>query len=423
MSEPIDNEMNNKKLEEPNDYKARIIDLNEECLTEILKFMDLEDLVRLSKIHSRFHPAIRSVLRTTETVIYSSRVNLKALKIFLQTFGDEIRSLTLFGGPLSNTQEFIEYLLIDFCGNVKKCTFDTKPSLKFVQNIKWFDSLEVLEFRSKSFSRDMVVKSTKLTTLKVVGEAVMDSFWEIVSSIKSDGIVSLIIKQTDFGAQGLTVFHGVKHLSLKCASWPNSPLDHFPNIESFTAECSNNESIAPLMDSISNLKFLKRLRLDLLFVDVDKQTIDLLVGRLPANFDFLHLNLQNGEMSDEAMQRIEKMTDLKFFELTTKQPFNTNLLKIAHSIKQLSVLNKISATTDLDKCMVYIFVELATNLQTMKINFVNLNDVDIDAFYDEMAKIREKQNNKYTLSVTLNTLRPGRQNFIQKGKWVKIFIF
>lgn len=127
----------------------QITDLNDDCLTEIFKYLQLEDLNSLSVTNTRFFNPIKSAVPYIETTLNNLRSNFKYNKDFFVNFGDQVRNLHFqYFQPYPFATIFFEKILNDFFrGNrVKHCTF-TRCALSkgfVLRNAEFFRSLETL---------------------------------------------------------------------------------------------------------------------------------------------------------------------------------------------------------------------------------------------------------------------------------------
>lgn len=119
-----------------------ILVLNDDCLAEIFEYLDSIDLLKLYRIHSRFHEAIGKVLR-------KKCVNIKPYsEDFLEKFGDKIKIVKIVN--YRAVTELIKKYISG--GNVEKCELYCSGMLldeELIQeNLKFFQSLKSLIFKS-----------------------------------------------------------------------------------------------------------------------------------------------------------------------------------------------------------------------------------------------------------------------------------
>lgn len=154
--------------------KINICDLCEECLYQVMKYLDYKDLRELYDVHERFHSSIEHVVAkksfTFKISDYDNGFHSKELEEitkFLSMFGGQLNQLKIdlpahyeydHFKIASSMSANIELLIERFCvnGNIKHFTFaNFELSDDFIEdNTSFFNSLESIEMDVRQIDSD-----------------------------------------------------------------------------------------------------------------------------------------------------------------------------------------------------------------------------------------------------------------------------
>lgn len=133
--------------------KLHILNLNEDCLISIFKYLKFEDFLILYKINSRFNNAIGASLAYHKTeIVFTDDSNLEQMENFLKLFGKQVKKLNVD----SENYQVIE-MVNKYCtaGNVKFAKLCPTDGLGLLNtNNNFFKSLKSLKFNCGSASDD-----------------------------------------------------------------------------------------------------------------------------------------------------------------------------------------------------------------------------------------------------------------------------
>lgn len=417
----------------------KITDLNEYCLTEIVKLLNSDDLVHLCQVNTRFLPAIDKVVPKKEICCtINNGENGKPLGFFLKLFGHRIVNLKICGYGTTE-KKIIEGFVKKYCanGNVKKCNFRQEISKEFIEgNTKFFESLESVDVSCGGMF-DILTKPIKLKEIKVMG---YDDINPVLSGVLTARAKEIETMKISLGVLSqihqLPKFHAVKFLSLFSLWEENNDynvLASFPNVQHFTAYVGRRFKY---LDNILQLKHLKKLRL--YFHDKPSERSTALFKHLKTQvtLESLRVSFQYGPSSSrDLLNNICGMTNLKELYLDLSgirskfRPLsNENIvLNIAVNLKQLRIFayrhfhpnpKDIADFKRMSK-----FVDIAENLQTLIFYRKDISYDVFNQFHDELTKSGAQRKTALNVVVMVeNKYYRGKELFLQKNKWLKMRI-
>lgn len=393
-----------------------IIDLNSDCLSEILKFLKFVDLFNLYKVHPCFESPIKDVVSKTWVVLKMDRYNKELVKDFnkfLNSFGNQITRLYVDSSSIKT----MEKLISQYCsaGNVVKCVFSSfEIRTEFVmKNPSFFQSIKELDLCYKKRPESITAAlngATGLENLYVSNHSI--KFTDIFTNLKTSQLEVMEIygnKLVIGNLSQLPSMDTMKFLKLVFrndydGNFAFQILDLFPNIDCLSLMMYDTTEF---LLSIPKLNKLKRLQISLLRVYDDD--VETLFASLAENNNLEELSIRTGDywFSNFCIQSICKMTNVQIFCLETNVPLQSCLLDTARSLSNLNEFSYISTIPDTsDNSNIYMllgFLGFADNLAV-----VNIDDLETEVFgyeklCNEMSTIcRNKKRNGSLIVNILN---------------------
>lgn len=455
--------------------KTNIFDLNTDCLIEICKILDNENLLNLKIAHKAFGDAIDTVVSTrdiqfiecwNEENIESAVKEMKKSAKFLTQFGHKLKRLSIdvrdvtaaFDSSRRSIESLIschyQTLIESFCsnGNVKYCSFSNfdMPAEFLKDNFAFFDSLDYLEiefnYGYKTKIPDFMlllhfIATTKIKNLRISIEFdytdIKDNILPIIatSQLESLEIRTLIVQDLDYVDDNIPINTTLKILHCSCClySFDLRYLSHFPNIESLVLNPSSSSCDQP--DFIANLNKLQKLTLVSYFGYAEEYLPVVPNLAIKNSLKFLQLScliyypdcLSDMKMEKEEVKQHEdklasalsKMTNLEELILQMSYSFERYLPQIGRNLYNLK---KITYSKNNDKLNYVLskllqFVHEARNLTELTL-YLDLKEQS-QYFYDNLVRIRRSQAANAVLCVTFK----GSSNVLKSvdhEKYVKI---
>lgn len=155
-------ETKDENVDETNQPTKLRIDLHDDYLELIFRWLNLNDLMTMMKVEERFHQSIERTFfkkygKKFTVTMCSRNMNTNALvfrelskiKPFFQCFGASIEKLTvIFDENKSDQCMAIEQSIVEYCVKLKELNLTLCRKGAFDDIAKPFDTLEVLRFRS-----------------------------------------------------------------------------------------------------------------------------------------------------------------------------------------------------------------------------------------------------------------------------------
>lgn len=428
-----------------NSAKTNIFNIHFDCQIEIIKYLNLNELLNLKSAHQYFHEAIDYVVSSKKfncEIQFDGRETkknyAKVLNIqnFLLNFGDKIKNLTVrFRNDkiMNNIKNMLGPFLERFCskGNVQHCKFINFPvNRQFIErNEVFFKSLKTLHFYQSLetegfYAIQNLIGGKNLTNLEIqdrncditVKAAVVD---EILSKIFSSNLESIVLNVEDFPWNlDEKKFHLLpENFTIKRFDISSSDmcimdllLKHLPNVEYFDCEIFGDTNLAPLV-KLSNLKHVR------ILIDLSIQenvTSFLAAARHTNNLESFKLTLDAGfyDHSDSGKtiaQCLTKLTKIKKLSIPVTPPYEEQWDEFSKSLTNIRDLElnyewyeelDLNAKSETYKNVIKI-VSVAKNL--IRLNLILYFDETLCAqhFYDDLVQSRQRQNNGNKLVVTI----------------------
>lgn len=404
----------------------QITDLNDDCLTEISKFLDIENLYNLYKSNRRFYIPIRNAVPSIQATITGPKIsrNWENIENFLQVFGNQVRDLHIIECWKFHI-EFYEKCVNKYCsGNtVRHCTFSRVFVTKdlIVSNARFFRSLKSLKFDRVALQPSGLAFLHECKEMSWQQTQPSDtSAWNIYDELL------VLLGSSNFAYDEINNsprYILTKSLSAQTNDINYSSLMKFPNIVTLECELFNNFDIALTMQ---NLNHLKEMRLFLHYIPKEKQ--DAIISAISSlnTLKSITLRLDRTETDDNGkmVESICAMTNLEELCLKNTLPLHSSsdphLLKIANSLKKLKMFHYEYGNNE---TILYEFLRRAKGLKTLILD-ETYEEYDWDDRYeklcDDLVTIREEQSSKYVLYVKILDCYDG---FFKQTKWVKMRIF
>lgn len=405
--------------------ELNILDLNDDCLTTICKFLKLEDLRSLDKAHSQFGVGIGNALQSKEADIWfvidtdqSSYRNDENISPFLYKFGDKIRNLEI-GTP---NKELIKNVIESFFngGSVRKCIFNgnnrVQITAEFIAaNTIFFKSLKSLEIMwSKIDDRSLralldAITDSNIETFEIRSLCPFSTDFPLTQFL-STPITKLEIVDLRHVNQdeidNLPVNTTLKYLELH-ASPQNIKILH--RLKAVETLCLMYKKFFASVIEIENLRVL-RLYFDKITQFGIEQFLRGLVRKSTNtlkefSFDVCSVRLTRVDISEMA-KIVRELRNLE--ELCLPVHFTEYLQDFAVYLKKLrsiriadSISGHFCSKDDFKSALCLIVAE-AKNLEFIQIYAPWETDIDFyNELYDMLVRIRENQGTKHRLWISL----------------------
>lgn len=260
----------------------KLIDLNTDCIIQICKYLNREDLCHFKMAHSHFDDAVDYIICANDTelpVIHKETLvhTLKFIKKYLQLFGDKIKNLKIpmraKGLPHGKTiNDVLELLITKYCsaGNIKHCAFrGFQPSKRFFEtNSNFLSGIHILKLGFKQDGSldwliDSLLTSQKLLNLSLYACGTLDEL-NLFSKIAASQLESFQCELTKSNSKRkhhdiskIPINHTLVHLAIWEFDMNPAYLSCFPKLESLEIEADRETS--HMLEPILNLAALKKL--------------------------------------------------------------------------------------------------------------------------------------------------------------------
>lgn len=400
--------------------KLKLLDLNDDCLFEILKYFHVLDLDAVNRTCKRLHRLGQDVFRLNHTAINISwkhldkysNINMAGLtyhnlRNLLNSFGSAIRKLNICSMSFKEVNRNRLLNLIIGCSSLEcLCLTNIRIPAKFYEmNKSFFPKLKELSFIScmlnDSIKRvfiqcNQLEKLTIASDTELVGMSLLVSFPRLVS-------VSFINNwqlQSKWLGKFFSLNRQLKKVELiKCHDGVSD--DIFPvisnelqGLESLSIRLNSFKNFGKNVMSLQSLKHLRELKFNR-----DSTNISSLIVELAALNKLETLHLDGGVIDDYLVDALVQCKNLDTLKLRSiPSPKKRLLIELAKNLPKLQDyhISRCRPSESLTMDIVY-FVDLAKNLKTLRITD---SDIQIDtSFFEKMIQIFEKRDHTLTINL------------------------
>lgn len=223
----------------------QIIDLVDDCLKEIVRFLSFDDILKFRTI-PRFNAAIAANVASLDVNITDN--NVVQAKGFLKKFEESVKKIDI---DIGSRQNEAKELLTNYCnaGNVSHCkfSFDFELNQNVVDaNLNLFNSLQSLELNGclNRIPTDLLFRildaMTKIERLKLIDISVPGNGFQFLAALQSHELKSLHFhfpkNLSDGEVMHLPRFDSVERLYIILEYEKTFFPALFPNVEDLTIE-------------------------------------------------------------------------------------------------------------------------------------------------------------------------------------------
>lgn len=425
----------NKRSRKP-EPKLKLLDLNDDCLFEILKYFNVLDLDAVNRTSKRLHRLAQDVFRLNHSAINISwktldkysNINMAGLtyhnlRNLLNSFGPAIRKLNICSISFKEINRNRLLNLITGCPSLEclNLTNIRIPAKFYEMNKSFFPKLKELSFISCMLNdsiKRVFVQCKQLETLTIksdtelIGTSLLVSFPRLVS-------VSFVNNWQLQSGRLQNFFNLNRQLKkvelIKCHDDVTD--DIFPiisnqlqGLESLSIKVNAFKHLGKNVMSLKNLKHLRELKFNR-----DKTNISSFICELAVLDKIEILHLDGGAIDDyliDALVQCKRLNTLKFRSVPSpKKRFLTELAKNLPKLQDCHI-SKCKPSDAMTMDLVY-FVDLAQNLKILRITD---SDIQVDAsFFEKMIHIFEKRDHTLTINLDKMVLdmSPGTTHVIK----------
>lgn len=430
-----------------------IFELNDFCLIEICKYLNLEDYLRLYKTHSIFHKYIAGAL-LSQCITIDKRIMEKythwKIEEFFKIFGIHINGLCLQNCDLLYWETIVQHCST---GNLKNCEIHGGEFVEMLQQENlmkiFFGQLKTLVLQNTNigvttFKTLISYNSGELKELIVChndtnhGRNVDNQPTVIQNADLMQRIILLDLEKLQLKCpftlskeevDGLPTSLTVNDLVLSKLCGENiSIIQHFPQIERLNLNNFRmyNELVTETILGLKNLKYLTLDGFNWSSEAEQRAEFQLLLYKLAKvnRLEKLVLFVDEEVFSEAVFSNICKMTNLKTLRLLMNcqaiKPYLPNIAQCLKKLREFKFLYSFAVKYVEFESIVCGFIEIAENMRVLHLRMPPFFDW-YTKVYAKLTKIREKQNNTNVLIVTMHD-NYQRSSMVEcKNKYVKMF--
>lgn len=398
--------------------QTKLLGLNDDCLVEILSYLDVIDLCAVNQIPGRLHRLAQQVFRMHFTTLdlshISSTINyyeltlLKARNLF-QCFGDSIVTLKVaaLAFKVENRSRVVD-LIVRHCPNLKSLEFIDFQfrNARIVHFQKFLSNLHELTLTRcnlqgclRNLFRDCVqLKSLAIQTDTNLNGICLEWSFPLLES-------ATLTMGDDISLHNLHTFLRLNS-QLKSLELVNCDDEIFetiatalPQLERLSVEVSYFYDYVENLKSLLQLNHLKELKLN-----CSLYPISTFVDALAAKNTIEVLHISEGVLNDHLIEALSKCKPLRSLKLCSMPNVHDKfLIELARNLPNLNefFIRRCQAMTNSG---VLGFVEIATQLHSLSISNSTVQ-VD-DTFFTELVRIYSSRPQKLTLSLLQSQLTP-----------------
>lgn len=440
--------------------KMTILDLSEDCLTEIVKYLDYNDLSELLKIHQHFYnPIDRVVPKKMLTFALSDdyankcAAEMKSIAKFIVYFGKRLKQLKIHLPAHYNYRyqeiatlayNYMETLIESFCANknVKHLSLDhftfSKEFIKdngtFIRSLQSLE-LNITHMRCSRRCYPFLSMLNSVTKLKIeVNQSNRNLIRVILDKLNLNQVetLQLVGFESKVRFRDLPISATIKRLEIpNCRCKPQSLVNHFPNLEYLEfGKGDVSYSLSPLLE-LPNLRHLS-----LIYSTDTNRYLRSFINALAEGSLLETLKLKSDQILNNSYYDAEmilatnlhRLINLRKLSLSTTFSYRNHLKDIARNLTelrqfefgyQLSIPNMRSSAEEQKVIREILkFVELSEKLVKLTVT-LRLTYVDVPKFFRKLTKIRQEQRSREILYVLL-IAKDGRNNSNLNSKYVNL---
>lgn len=408
---------------------AKLMDLNNDCLLEILRHTDVKTMCHVADTCDRFQGLARYHFRIKYSQFnFASFIDgptpLRAVSHLLQNFGDLITSLSMTGNIFPQSKNHSNFLLDLVNRNncpLKELTLEDfnllngsskalKSILKPIENLT-LDSCSLKTLNGLGIMQEL--KKLKIRNVDCIWSDILTGKFAKLEQLELENLDDLM---TETLVPFIYFNQSLKRLSIiKCdqvSSTVFGVVGKLDQLEEF--EFQPNEFIPELafqndMVFLSSLKQLKTFKLNCLNSPVSKLLADFFEHRIAIE----HLELANGPMDDATFKNIKNLKTVKILKLNEMTELVPDqILGFGKELKQLEQFH-VKTRANITQYSIKRMLAEANQLSCLKIDAPNFT-VNQNT-YQEMLHIIQKREKFVKLELTIygdnqQLAVPGEQN-------------
>lgn len=321
--------------------KRSLLDLNNDCIREILGILDTDEFCYLSMSHNRIKTIAEFVFVARRDKIISSLNSKRRMQLVIRAFGhlltdfkiintwylyadyssDLIQSLGRFCSGNLKTLHLDRIILkdeaVEMCANLfayleklvlNNCSTQGTSFARVFQRARKLKSLKVYETSDDKINCDFLMhhfpqlESVRLTSLKHLQDSHLTTF-----IVKNPHVRKLKVIQCDNIS---TSIYRIISNNMK-------------NLEDLRVYEINSRNFLKNMMHITKLRKLKKLN-----VYCNKNEVSGLITKLKSKKTLTHLQLSCTDASDELIQSILKLTNLVLLKFNVVRKFKESYIKV-----------------------------------------------------------------------------------------------
>lgn len=430
--------------------ESRLLDMNHDCLIDIFKHLDSDDILKMYRLNTRFHPVIEVVLSAEFKEIWIRHAhprNMETIESVLRDFSIHIRNVGIENNrSILNVDRgigipFMEQLMHQYCnhGLVRSCQFQKFPiSEQFVQqNEVLFTSLQTLILDRVAINNTTLLRILNcingIETLRIYDQTrVNGQYITILSEIASLKMTKLttLVNWSNVAAASLSAVPiNTTVQQIKVTAKLLEFLHHFPNAKKVTLHIwTPPVEVITLSPMLTNLCRLKSFSLSMAIPHVEEVGTMLVELARANSLTVLKIHYNNIEPIENRtytayINSLCSMTNLKLLHLRTAWLLDRSLTnfarRIAARLKQLQRLyimdDQLQSREAKDVLeMLREFVAHEPQLQILTVYLVvnKPSNELFEQFYDDLTAIRVSKKSQRHLFIKI--AQPNYQKMLIK---------